>query len=64
MKKFFQLESPYICQNNRIYAKNKGDTCNDDLVAPIKSWPQQLMVWGRINGKGNTQLVFTEKGEK
>ena len=63
-EKIFQLEAPYVPQNQRVYAKNKEDLNSDDLVAPSTTWPQQVMVWGGISGKGKTELVFVEKGVK
>ena len=61
-EKFFDIDSVYNSQNDRVWAVDRADADKKGGIKPKQKFPQKVMVWLGVCSKGITPLVILDEG--
>ncbi|CAF3241398.1 unnamed protein product [Rotaria socialis] len=61
-EKFFDIDSVYNSQNDRVWAIDRADADKNGGIKQKRKFPQKVMVWLGVCSKGVTPLVILGEG--
>ena len=61
-EKFFDIDSVYNSQNDRVWAVDRADADEKGGIQRKRKFPQKVMVWLAACSKGVSPLVILDEG--